>query len=173
MRLVSFSYQSGDYTAYFAQCCAYIKGHGGFAALKTNFANYNEPYLYLLATLTYLPVPELAGIKAMSVVFDFVLAFVAYRIVNLRYPSRWWPILTGAIVLFLPTVVLNSSMRGQADAMYAALGIDGVYFLLRRRPGWPACSSASRSPSSCRSSSCSRCCCCSRCASGCSGGRWW
>jgi Gpi18-like mannosyltransferase len=138
VRLVFFSYQSGDYSAYFAQWYAYLKGHGGFAALKTNFANYNEPYLYLLATLTYLPVPELTGIKAMSVVFDFVLAFFAYRIVNLRYTGRWLPILAGAIVLFLPTVVLNSSMWGQADAMYAAFGIGGVYFLLRRRP-WLAC----------------------------------
>ncbi len=138
VRLVFFSYQSGDYSAYFAQWYAYIKGHGGFAALKTNFANYNEPYLYLLAALTYLPVPALTGIKAMSVVFDFVLAFFAYRIVNLRYPDRWWPILAGAIVLFLPTVVLNSSMWGQADAMYAAFGIGGVYFLLRKRP-WLAC----------------------------------
>ena len=138
VRLAFFSYQSGDYTAYFAQWYDYIKQHGGFAALKTNFANYNEPYLYLLATLTYLPVPALAGIKAMSVVFDFLLAFFAYRIVNLRYPQRWWPILAGAIVLFLPTVVLNSSMWGQADAMYGAFGIGAVYFLLRRRP-WLAC----------------------------------
>lgn len=138
VRLAFFSYQSGDYTAYFSQWYTYIKGHGGFAALKTNFANYNEPYLYLLAALTYLPVPALAGIKAMSVVFDFLLAFFAYRIVNLRYTNRWWPILAGAIVLFLPTVVLNSSMWGQADAMYGALGIGAVYFLLRKRP-WLAC----------------------------------
>jgi Gpi18-like mannosyltransferase len=138
VRLVFFSYQSGDYTAYFAQWYDYIKQHGGFAALKTNFANYNEPYLYLLAGLTYLPVPALTGIKAMSVVFDFLLAFFAYRIVNLRYPDRWWPILAGAIVLFLPTVVLNSSMWGQADAMYGAFGVGAVYFLLRRRP-WLAC----------------------------------
>jgi Gpi18-like mannosyltransferase len=138
VRLVFFSYRSGDYTAYFAQWYAYISDHGGFAALKTDFANYNEPYLYLLAALTYLPVPALAGIKAMSVVFDFLLAFLAYRIVNLRYPNKWWPILAGAIVLFLPTVVLNSSMWGQADAMYGALGIGAVYFLLRRRP-WLAC----------------------------------
>jgi Gpi18-like mannosyltransferase len=138
VRLGFFSYQSGDYNAYFAQWYDYIKTHGGFAALKTNFANYNEPYLYLLAALTYLPVPALAGIKAMSVIFDFVLAFFAYRIVNLRYTGRWWPILAGAIVLFLPTVVLNSSMWGQADAMYSAFGIGAVYFLLRRKP-WLAC----------------------------------
>lgn len=138
VRLVLFSYQSGDYVAYFARWYDYIAGHGGFAALKANFANYNEPYLYLLATLTYLPVPALAGIKAMSVIFDFALAFFAYRIVNLRYTDRWWPILAGAIVAFLPTVVLNSSMWGQADAMYAAFGVGAVYFLLRRRP-WLAC----------------------------------
>ncbi|HEX3785430.1 MAG TPA: hypothetical protein VHX38_37745 [Pseudonocardiaceae bacterium] len=138
VRLVFFKYQSGDYTAYFSRWYSYIKDNGGFSALKNNFANYNEPYLYLLAGLTYTPIPELAGIKLMSVVFDFLLGFFAYRIVNLRYPNRWWPILAGALVLFLPTVVLNSSMWGQADSMYSAFGVGAVYFLLRRRP-WLAC----------------------------------
>jgi Gpi18-like mannosyltransferase len=96
------------------------------------------PYLYLLTAVTYLPIPALTAIKCMSVVFDFLLGFFAYRIVDLRYPGKWWPILAGAIVLFLPTVVLNSSWWAQADAMYSAFGVGGLYFLLRRRP-WLAC----------------------------------
>jgi hypothetical protein len=40
--------------------------------------------------------------------------------------------------LFLPTVVVNASMWGQADAMYAAFAVGGVYFVLRKRP-WLAC----------------------------------
>jgi Gpi18-like mannosyltransferase len=134
VRLAFFSYQSGDYSAYFAQWYSFIKEHGGFSALKYQFANYNTPYLYLLTIVTYTPIPALTGVKLMSVLFDFLLGFFAYRIVDLRYPGRWWPILAGAIVLFLPTVVLNSSAWGQADAMYSALGVGAVYFLLRRRP---------------------------------------
>lgn len=138
VRLAFFGYRSGDYNGFVSQWYEYLASHGGFAALKTNFANYNEPYLYLLAALTYTPIPALTGVKLMSVVFDFLLGFFAYRIADLRYPGRWWPILAGAIVVFLPTVVLNSSLWAQADAMYAAFGVGGLYFVLRRRP-WPAC----------------------------------
>ena len=46
--------------------------------------------------------------------------------------------MAAAVVLFLPTVVLNSSLWGQIDATYASLGLGGLYFVLRRRP-WLAC----------------------------------
>jgi Gpi18-like mannosyltransferase len=91
-----------------------------------------------LAALSYLPVTPLIGIKVVSAAFDFLLGYFVYRIVALRYPGKWWPVLAGAITLFLPTVVVNASMWGQADAMYAAFAVGGVYFVLRRRP-WLAC----------------------------------
>jgi Gpi18-like mannosyltransferase len=138
VRAEFFPNQSGDYNAYFGRWYQFIVQNGRFGALKYQFANYNMPYLYLLTAVTYLPIPALTAIKCMSVVFDFLLGFFAYRIVDLRYPGKWWPILAGAIVLFLPTVVLNSSWWAQADAMYSAFGVGGLYFLLRRRP-WLAC----------------------------------
>ena len=138
VRAVFFGNESGDYVTYFARWYEFIVQNGRWHALKTEFANYNVPYLYLLTAVTYVPVPALYAIKSMSVLFDFLLAFFAYRIVDLRYPGRWWPILAGAIVLFLPTVVLNSSWWAQVDAMYASAGLGGLYFLLRRRP-WLAC----------------------------------
>jgi Gpi18-like mannosyltransferase len=131
-------HQTTDYGTYFKPWYDFIVQHGGFFALKYDFANYNVPYLYLLAALTYIPVPALFGVKAIAVVFDFLLGFFAYRIVAVRYPRSWWPILAGAVVIYLPTVVLNSSMWAQVDAIYSAFGLGGVYFVLRRRP-WLAC----------------------------------
>src|SRR6185503_664130 len=107
----------------------FISTHGGFSALKYDFSDYNVPYLYLIALLTYLPVPALTGIKILSMVFDLVLAYVAYRIVALRHPGRWSPPLAALVVLFLPTVATNSGMWGQADSIYAAFGVGGAYFL--------------------------------------------
>ncbi|HEY3709864.1 MAG TPA: glycosyltransferase 87 family protein, partial [Amycolatopsis sp.] len=138
VRTAFFSYTSGDYRAFVSQWYEFIKQNGGFSALKYNFANYNTPYLYLLAILTHIPVPTLYGVKAISVVFDLVLAFFTYRIVALRYPGTWWPLLAGAIVLYLPTVVLNSAAWAQVDSAYSAFGVGGVYFVLRKRP-WLAC----------------------------------
>ncbi|SEP39520.1 glycosyltransferase 87 family protein [Amycolatopsis saalfeldensis] len=138
VRTAFFSYTSGDYRAFVSQWYEFIKQNGGFSALKYTFANYNTPYLYLLAILTHIPVPALYGVKAISVLFDLVLAFFTYRIVALRYPGTWWPLLAGAIVLYLPTVVLNSAAWAQVDSAYSAFGVGGVYFVLRKRP-WLAC----------------------------------
>src|SRR6202000_3576182 len=74
----------------------------------------------------------------ISVAFDLLLALFTYRIVALRRPGTGWPMVASAVMLFLPTVVMNSSLWGQADAVYSAFGVGGVYFLLRRRP-WLAC----------------------------------
>lgn len=138
VRVLFFPFRSGDYDAYFSRWYEFITQHGGFAALRYHFANYNVPYLYLLTLLTYSPIPALYGIKLISVGFDIVLAVFTYRIVALRRPDTWWPVLAAGIVVFLPTVVLNSSMWGQTDSIYSALGIGAVYFVLTRRP-WLAC----------------------------------
>jgi Gpi18-like mannosyltransferase len=138
VRSVFFGYQSGDYRSYFGPWYDYIARSGGYPALKQTFSNYNVPYLYLVAALTYLPVPALVGLKLISVIFDLVLGYFAYRIVSLRYPGTWWPTVAAAVILFLPTVVLNSSWWAQVDAMYSSISVGGLYFLLRRRP-WLAC----------------------------------
>jgi Gpi18-like mannosyltransferase len=138
VRLPFFPFRSGDFDAYFSQWYAFIAQHGGFAALRYDFANYNVPYLYLLALLTYTPIPALWGVKLISVAFDLVLGLFTFRIVALRRPGTWWPVIAAGVVLLLPTVVMNSSLWGQADSIYSAFGIAGVYFVLRRRP-WLAC----------------------------------
>lgn len=138
-RTVFFDYESLDYFAFLRRWYDHIAANGGFQALRDpSFSDYNIPYLYLLAVLTYLPIPPLIGIKLISVVFDLILGFFVYRMVSLRYPNSWIPLLAGSIVLFLPTIVLNSSMWAQADAIYAAFSVGGVYYLMRQRP-WLAC----------------------------------
>ncbi|WP_328767176.1 glycosyltransferase 87 family protein [Streptomyces sp. NBC_00286] len=137
VRVAMFDHESTDYKFFVKGWYEFISTHGGFGALKYSFADYNVPYLYLIAALTYLPIPALIGVKIISVVFDLVLAYFTYRVVALRHTGRRLPALAALSVLFLPTVATNSGMWGQADSLYAAFGLGGVYFLLRRRP-WPA-----------------------------------
>jgi Gpi18-like mannosyltransferase len=137
-RTAFLNFQSGDYRAFLLPWYQFIQQNGGLSALRYNFSDYNAPYLYLLVVLTHIPVSPLLGVKLISMVFDFLLGYFAYRIVALRHPDSWWPVLAGAAVVLLPTVVVNSSMWGQADAIYSAFGVGGVYFLLRKRP-WSAC----------------------------------
>jgi Gpi18-like mannosyltransferase len=138
VRVLLFKYETGDYTGYFHPWYEFILDHGRFGALKYNFANYNEPYLYWLAFSTYLPVSALVAVKLISVPFDLLLGYFTYKIVRLRHPQGWAPLVACAVVLFLPTVVVNGSLWGQIDSTYSALGLGALYFTLRRRP-WLAC----------------------------------
>jgi Gpi18-like mannosyltransferase len=138
VRLVLFPFQSSDWLVFLSKWYDFIKANGGFSALRFEFANYNMPYLYLIAFLTYLPVPALAAVKLVSVGFDLVLAFFTYKLVALKYPAGWRPFLAAAAVSVLPTVVTNGAMWAQCDSIYAAFGLGGVYYALRSRP-WLAC----------------------------------
>jgi Gpi18-like mannosyltransferase len=138
IRVELYDFQSSDYRAFVAQWYDFIKANGGFAAMRYQFADYNMPYLYLIAVLTYLPVPVLAGVKTISVLGDLLLAFFVYRLVALTYPRGWTAFAAAVAVALLPTVVMNGAMWGQCDSIYAAFGVGGLYFAVRSRP-WLAC----------------------------------
>ncbi|GAA1904539.1 Mannosyltransferase related to Gpi18 [Williamsia serinedens] len=103
----------------------------GVSAFRSRFADYNYPYLYLIAGLAWLHIPSLVGIKALSIAADVVLAAIAARIAALRSPNPWVPIGAFTLVLFLPSVIANSAWWGQADGIYTACALAGILFLLR------------------------------------------
>ena len=129
-----FSHESDDYYLHLSNWYRFIEANGDFAALRYDFSNYNTPYLTLLAAISFfLPaLPDLVAIKIVSVVFDFALAFFVGKCVALRHPdSKAVPVVAGVAVLLLPTVVANSSMWAQAESIYTAFLVAGLYFLLR------------------------------------------
>ena len=137
VRIPLYSFVSGDYSSFVSNWYDHLKT-AGFSGLADNFSNYNPPYLYLLWVSTLLPVSKIVAIKSISVVFDLLLAFFAYKIVALR-KDGWLPALAavGAILL-APTVVLNGAEWAQCDSIYASLCLGSMYFLLKRRPYWAA-----------------------------------
>ena len=137
VRIPLLSATSGDYIAFVSPWYDHLKNNGGFAAVGDNFSNYNPPYLYLLALMTYLPIPKIVAIKSISIFFDLVMAFFAYRLVALRRPG-WLPAVASTAILAAPTVVLNGADWAQCDSIYTAFCLGSMYFLLRRRPFWAA-----------------------------------
>ena len=91
---------SGDYRAFLSPWYDQLAQQGGFAAVGADFSNYNPPYLYLLAAMTYLPLPKIVAIKLISMVFDVVLATFAALIVRqlLTRPAIWVSALRGGAV---------------------------------------------------------------------------
>ena len=136
LRLACYNVITIDYTAFVSQWYDYIKSNGGFLALKDNFYNYNPPYLYFIALATYLPVSKLIALKSISVIFDFVLAIFTYLIISLKYKRSYAACIGALVLLFAPTIFVNSSAWGQCDAIYASFCLASLYFLLRDRSGW-------------------------------------
>lgn len=130
-------FESGDYTMFLSKWCEYLKSNGGFKAIVSIEADYNVVYLYFLAFFTYLPVKYLYSIKILSIIFDFVMALGAYLITYEFYKDdenvKVYQTLSFAAVLFMPTVILNSSFWAQCDSIYAAFVVFSLYFMLKKK----------------------------------------
>lgn len=123
-----------DYQDFLSKWVDYFRQNGGFSAMKDPIGNYNVPYLYMLALLSYLPVPDLYGIKLFSVLFDVLLAWGGFRLVKRLTGEDRPALLCFCVLLFLPTVVLNGSCWGQCDSVWAALCIHALASGLEDRP---------------------------------------
>ncbi len=124
-----------DYQDFLSQWVEHFRQNGGFAALKDPVGNYNVPYLYLLALISYLPIPDLPLIKLFSILFDVLLAWGGLRLTRqLAGAGGKAPLVCFCVLLLLPTVVLNGACWGQCDAVYTALCLHALACALVKRP---------------------------------------
>lgn len=71
-----------DYQDFLSGWASFFRENGGWAAVALPKGNYNVPYLYFLAAISYLPVRDLYLIKLFSMLFDVLLAWGGYRLVH-------------------------------------------------------------------------------------------
>ncbi len=121
LRVVCMEHVTLDYQDFLAKWAAFFRENGGVSALSQPVGNYNVPYLYFLAVISYLPVPDLYLIKLFSIFFDLLLAFSALRLSKKLFHSDLSAALSFGLALILPTVVLNGAYWGQCDTIYGAL----------------------------------------------------
>ena len=134
LRFALFGYESADYKEFLSNWYDFIAQHG-FEAFGHDFANYNPPYLYLIAIVVHLfPfLPKIVAIKSISVVFDLLLGWFVYKVINPKYPESICAVFGYLTVLFAPTVFLNSSCWGQADSIYTAFLVACLYWICTGR----------------------------------------
>lgn len=124
-----------DYTDFLSQWAAYFRNNGGWAAVKDSVGNYNVPYLYFLAAISYIPVSDLYLIKLFSIIFDVVLAWGVLRLVKFYLPNGSnASSVAFCVTLLLPTVVLNGAYWGQCDSLYVALCLHALVWGLQKAP---------------------------------------
>lgn len=136
-RIAVIDFVSGDYYSCLEPWFYQLKNNGGLSALKLNIGNYNLPYLTILAILTYLPVEPIVSIKMVSIICDYICALavlkIAYIVLKNNKNKDFFALLLYGVVLFLPTVLLNSACWGQADAIYVAFILLAIVALLEEK----------------------------------------
>lgn len=131
LRLCLVMFESGDFYLFFKEWYQAIQAQG-FRSIVTLQYDYTPPYLYLLYIVSAL-FPKLqpaAALKLPAIVADFFAAYLVYKIVRLRYPIGPAPFFAYFVVLFAPTILLNSAFWGQSESIFTALLILCIYFLL-------------------------------------------
>lgn len=138
VRCLLMDHQSDDYLTFLSQWYEVIREGGGFAAISQPVGNYNVPYLYFIALISYLNVPNLYLYKLFSVFLDVILAWGGLRVVRVLVGEKrsLSPLVAFSVLLFVPTVVLNGSYWAQCDVIYGALVVHAVASLLEGRNKW-------------------------------------
>ena len=136
LRLYLFDHQSRDYEVFLSQWLSQMRSLNGVEPITIPIGDYNMPYLYFLFLVSRLPLYDLYLIKLLSVIFDFVLALGAVKLVSLFIKGDGAVIAAFTASLFVPTLFLNSAYWGQCDGIYAALCVWALYLALSRRPIW-------------------------------------
>ena len=114
------TFVSGDMDYFFLPWYDQMKATG-FKGLSEPLGDYNILYQEIMLLLTLLPFKPLYLVKSVSILFDYLLALLAAMGVcslkKEKYNSLDF-LFAYFIVLFLPTVVLNSAFWGQCDGIY-------------------------------------------------------
>ncbi len=116
----------------------YIAQYGILQTLGDQSFGYNPPFIYLLslATLTRAVIPPVWAIKLIAISFDVVNAYLVYKIVQSISTDRRKPRLAALGFWVAPTVLINSSIWGQTDALYVCFLLLCLLFVFKSRPTW-------------------------------------
>lgn len=134
IRMMCMEHETLDYQNFLTVWVQYFRDNGGFSALSQSIGNYNVPYLYFLAIISYFDIYDLFLIKIISIFFDVLLAWGAMKLVGVVSDSRNGQLFAYIAVLFLPTVVLNGAYWGQCDCIYTCFAVLSIYCALSGRP---------------------------------------
>jgi Gpi18-like mannosyltransferase len=127
------SFRGDDIDIFLLPWFEHIRSSGMIAAFSTPFSNYTPPYLYMLALVTPLAavLPAVTVIKLLSVLGTVALAGSVWRLLTaLDTPD---PARGAALVLVLPSTLLNAPFLAQCDAMWAAACVMAAAMAVERR----------------------------------------
>ena len=105
-----------DYTVCLKPWTMELKEYGGFKGLAHEIGNDTPAYMHFLMFFSYFNIEPIYFIKALSTVFDVVLA-IGFTSLLSQELHKNQKVMAFFGVLWLPTVITNSSVWGQCDAI--------------------------------------------------------
>lgn len=134
VRMFLFSVRSGDYIDFLHPWFEELKHNGGWEAIGRPVGNYMVSYIYILAALTHIPLPDIVSIKFVSFFGDVALAWECKRFAYAVTKDNRTAKAVYSVTIFLPTVILNSGAWGQCDSIYTSALIACLVNLQEERP---------------------------------------
>lgn len=131
IRLPLYPLVSADYRGFLELWMDEIRQKGGAFSLKYAISNYSSPYMYLMCLVSYLSEDNLFALKTVSVIFDYVAAVTMFFLIyQITYNVRR-SIIGMAMVLFCPTVIMNSAWWCQCDVIYTSFLLLSLLYFFR------------------------------------------
>lgn len=135
LRVLFFNMVSWDYENAWLPWFEVIKSKG-FYGIAEEFYGYPRVYIYVLYLLTFVPLNLLYSVKIIAVIFDIFLAFLVSKVVFELTKNSTLSKISFVIILWLPTVVMNSSYWGQNDSMYVSFVILSLLLFIKKKYFW-------------------------------------
>ena len=146
-------YISGDYQNYLRHWVDVYRQKGIIEGLSRNVGDYYVPYNIILAIISAIPIDDGLLISFVSIAGEFMTSFFIFKLGNLlitgglsekqsaksaggegekkKYSKR--AAFTAIMYLYLPLVMLNSTLWKQCDAWYTSFIMMGLYNLFSKK----------------------------------------
>ena len=126
--------QSLDMTGDYVLWAEELKTMSLSEALRTPVGNYSSLYQLMLYVLAKIPVFSVATrIKAVSCVFDYLIAGLFYVIARKEFRTKLSASLAASLVLLSPVVFMNSAAWGQCDSIFTFFALFSIYLLWKEK----------------------------------------
>ena len=132
LRLMVIDLKFTDYTVCLKPWVDMFRSYGGFHGLKYTIGNYTPAYMHLLMLISYFNVEPVYLIKGAGIIIDYLLAFIAMKLV-VPSKDKYKQLIVFSIVLLLPTVLINASVWGQCDNIYTMFILAALYIALQEK----------------------------------------
>lgn len=97
-------------------------------------SDYTPPYLYLLLLISRVKeYPWQYLVKAVSMLWEILMAYAVMKLAGLRVKSDGKKLLIFNMATLLPTVVFNGAYWGQCDVIYVSFCLMALYMGLTKR----------------------------------------